>query len=129
MPPVPDPIPDILAELRAGRFGYDFVRVLVGDGTNAWTRRGTLDLLLGLQPDKVTPDVALEALTNLLIIGGRHMLDELNNGPGGQPVETADLLDRVRRLAGARSDVERDGIAGAGQGRLRDVLSHHINSD
>ncbi len=117
MATVPDPIPDILAELRAGRFGYDFVRALVGNGTNASDRRRTLDLLLGLQPDKVTPDVALEALTNLLIIGGRYMLDELNDGPGGQSVDI-DLLDRVRRLARARSDVERDGIAGAGQGRL-----------
>lgn len=128
MPPVPEPIPDILAELRAGRFGYDFVRALVGNGTNASTRRRTLDLLLGLQPDNVAPDVALEALTNLLIIGGRHMLDEMDNGPGGQ-VEHSALLDGVRRLAGARSDAERDNIAaGAGQGRLSDFLPR-INSD
>ncbi len=71
MATAPDPIPDVLAELRAGRFGYDFVRALTGEGTEAAGRRARVltQILDG--------EDGAEAVTNLLLIGVRTVLNHI----------------------------------------------------
>lgn len=64
--PEPGPVPDLLGELRGGRFPYEFARVIAGDPTSQRTAHYALQRLLGAGE--------AEAVANLILIGGRHVL-------------------------------------------------------
>lgn len=95
------PDPDILAELRGGRYGYDFARALVGVGKQAPNRQRTLGLLLGVEPaNRLSPEDAREAFSaNLIVIGERrHDPPAERPASGDHPVESQVSVDRVRGL-------------------------------
>jgi hypothetical protein len=91
-----DPIPDLLAELRAGRCSFDFIEALIGTETNeAPALRAMLMHILD-------GDDGAQTLTNLLLYGARRTLSELGRSSNGErrPREETDAaLERMAALS------------------------------
>lgn len=97
----PGSVPDILAALRGGKYPYDFVQALTGTGTQRLARREVLDLVL-------RSDEGGEALANILIVGGRHLLNILVDSYTGSRDNPDTITALAKRIAGLKeSDLDK----------------------
>jgi hypothetical protein len=83
----PSPVPDLLAALRSGTYSHAFARALTGPlSTTAGSQRAAaLDTLLEREDGAA-------ALTSLLLLGGRRLLDDLARAGSNAEARAATAL-------------------------------------